>query len=622
MDLAIHISPDRLQAILDLPAGSYLEPPMLKVLLSKMDICSGLQRDGLMAATVAESDDRSLLLAVGQPPRPGRPGRFDPPLSDRDLSRAVKAGDLVGTWLPPEPGQEGQGVDGTALFADTGLTGIRPGPGLAVIEGGHVVVLRDGALTAGADGELLVIVPGLSERPMRDVVVTVDAQALEARLYLAIGEFAPREALIAALARAQVAHGLDVMSVAQAGCGVAFPRDLVLARATPSIAGVDAHLELLVDEHVHFRVNDFDRVDYHEIGKAREVKPGMPLARLHAGSAGQVGRDVHGREIPTRTGRDLDLNALCGEGTRVSDRSPLTIDAAVAGVYRRTRGGVFHVQPLLTINGDVDLKSGNIDTELPVVVTGDVKAGFSLKSGADVVVMGVIEDARVSVRGNLAVRGGILPGRLRVKAHGNLIARYITGREVKGRDIEVAGSVRHSRVLATASVTAKEIVAGRLIAGGSLTCETLGGTDEQRTQVQVGSDPYEAALFLVAQQEQGRHAREVVRLKERCKLLAHKLNQRGAVIEGQEDPIAEDLRQALSEFASACTHLAECETVISRHDDQLMDANHQAGEATVTVTRTAHVGVEVLIGELARIELHETLQAPTFRHKGGAVMWG
>ena len=282
----------------------------------------------------------------------------------------------------------------------------------------------------------------------------------------------------------------------------------------------------------------------------------------------------------------------------------------------------FQVQPQLVIEGDVDLKSGNIDTALSVMVKGDIKAGFTVKSGADIVVMGVVEDARISARGNISVRGGILPGRERVKAHGNLVARYITGREVKGRDIEVAGSVRFSRVLATGAVTAKEIIAGRLIAAGSLACEVLGSPEGSRTQVQVGIDPYEEALYMAAQQEQGRHAREVVRLKERCKLLAHKLGQQLPVAEGEDDPLSDDLRTALGDFAKACTHLAECEAVITRHEAQLGAGNRNAANAIVTVRRTAHPGVEVLIGELARTEVREALAAPVFRFQAGAVVWG
>jgi uncharacterized protein (DUF342 family) len=622
MDLALHISPDRLSAVLDLPAGAYLEPAMLKMLLNKLDIRSGLQREGLVAATVAEGVDRELVLAIGAPPTPGQPGRLEPPPDPNRLPRPVAQGEVLGRWLPPQPGAAGVGVDGAALPPPDDDQGQGPGHALAVGAGGEVVALRSGMLTFDRHGAPAVLQPGLSEHALAELPLRIDAQALEVRLPLGIGAYATRAELLAALADAQVVHGIDQQALDEASCGASFPRDLVVARGTASVPGVDAHLELLVDERVHFRTDDFDRVDYHELGKAREVAAGAPLARLHPAGAGGAGRTVHGRELPVHPGRPLELQALCGEGTRISEGDPALLEAAAAGVYRRTRSGKFQVQPQLVIEGDVDLKSGNIDTALSVMIKGDIKAGFTVKSGADIVVMGVVEDARVSARGNISVRGGILPGRQRIKAHGNLVARYITGREVKGRDIEVAGSVRNSRVLATGAVSAKEIIAGRLIAAGSLGCEMLGSSEGSRTQVQVGIDPYEEALYMAAQQEQGRHAREVVRLKERCKLLAHKLGVQAPVAEGEDDPLSDDLRTALGDFAKACTHLAECEAVITRHEEQLGKSNRSSASAIVTVRRTAHPGVEVLIGELARTELREALQTPVFRFQAGAVVWG
>jgi uncharacterized protein (DUF342 family) len=622
MDLALHISPDRLSAVLDLPAGTYLEPAMLKMLLNKLDIRSGLQRDGLVAATVADDLDRELVLAIGDPATPGEPGRLEPPLDPAQLPRAVAQGEVLGRWLPPTPGSAGLGVDGAALPPPADAPGMHPGHALSFSAGGEVVALRTGLLTLGEDGVLFVQQPGLSEHALAELPLRIDAQACEVRLPLASGAFAEPAALLAALARAQVVHGIDQQAISEASCGSPFARDLVVARGTASVPGVDAQLELLVDERVHFRADDFDRVDYHELHRAREVAAGAPLARLHPASPGAPGRSVTGRELPAHAGRPLDLQALCGEGTRISAGDPALLEAAAAGVYRRTRSGKFQVQPQLVIEGDVDLTSGNLDTALSVMITGDVKAGFTVKSGADIVVMGVVEDARVSARGNISVRGGILPGRQRVKAHGNLVARYITGREVKGRDIEVAGSVRFSRVLATGAVTAKEIIAGRLIAAGNLTCESLGSLEGSRTQVQVGIDPYEEALFMAAQQEQGRHAREVVRLKERCKLLAHKLGQQEPMAEGEVDPLSDDLRTALGDFAKACTHLAECEAVITRHEEQIGTGNRAAASAIVTVRRIAHPGVEVLIGELARTEVRDALQAPVFRFQAGTVVWG
>ena len=58
-----------------------------------------------------------------------------------------------------------------------------------------------------------------------------------------------------------------------------------------------------------------------------------------------------------------------------------------------------------------------------------------MKSSCDIQVDGSIEDARVSAQGNLQVKGGILPGQNRVKAHGDVHARFIEQREIKSRSV-------------------------------------------------------------------------------------------------------------------------------------------------------------------------------------------
>jgi hypothetical protein len=620
MDLSIRISPDLQSAVLDLPAGAFVELPQLKQLLSKGEIRSGLHREALVSATHAADQDRTLVLASGEPPVPGYPGGLTPPLDPATLPRKVRAGEDLGIWQPPAPASPGMGVDGSVIPAPPDPPPLRLGRGLLADEQGRVTAERDGELLLEPDGTLRVSIPGLVERERGDVIVQIDTKGLEARIVLAPGEYVSAAKMETVLAKAAVTTGIDAEAVARAARTETGERTLVLARGVAPQHGADARIELLIDDHLHFRVDDFDRMDYHDLGKAREVAPGTPLARLHPATPGTPGKSVRGHDLPAKPGRDLALDPLVGEGTRVSVVSPGVLEATVVGVYRRTRRGKLQVHPLLTIDGDIDLKSGNIDTTLPVLIKGDIKAGFIVKSAADIQVMGVIEDARVSAQGNLLVRGGILPGHSRVKAHGKVVARYITGREVKGHDIEVLTSIRYSRILATGNVTAKEIIAGRLIAGGNVSCDMLGSEDEQRTLLQVGINPYDEALFLAAQQGQGRLGSEVVRLKERCKLLAHKISAHSQPA-GAEDPFAADLRQALQDFSAACTRLAECEAVIARHSELLADTNRASAGSTVIVRGTAHPGVEVLIGELAKVELRAPLAGPMFRYHEGAVTW-
>jgi hypothetical protein len=49
MDLARHLSPERSHPVPELPAGTALGPALFTLALNKLDLCSGLQREGVVA---------------------------------------------------------------------------------------------------------------------------------------------------------------------------------------------------------------------------------------------------------------------------------------------------------------------------------------------------------------------------------------------------------------------------------------------------------------------------------------------------------------------------------------------------------------------------------------------
>ncbi|HEX3132341.1 MAG TPA: FapA family protein, partial [Planctomycetota bacterium] len=329
--------------------------------------------------------------------------------------------------------------------------------------------------------------------------------------------------------------------------------------------------------------------------------------------SGTHGVDVRGTCLAPKPGRPLDPARVMGEGTRLSVIHADLIESASAGHFFRDRQRRLCVQPRLIVEGDVDFHHGNIDTKLSVLVKGDVKAGFTIKSAGDIEVMGVIEDARVSAQGGLVVRGGILPGVTRVKAHGDIDARYVSNREVKCHTLRVAASLRWSRVMATGEVIAKEILAGDLISAGSVTVEQLGSVDGVATRLQVGTNPFEERQFIVAKEEHERLTGEVKHGKERCKLIAHRLT---------SDPsLGDELRTALEAFSTACTKLATCEALLERHVQRQEERARQLVTATVSVSGTAHRGVELHFDEVAKLALDQDLVRPQFRMAEGAIVW-
>jgi uncharacterized protein (DUF342 family) len=325
------------------------------------------------------------------------------------------------------------------------------------------------------------------------------------------------------------------------------------------------------------------------------------------------GVDVRGTYLEPKPGRPLDPARVMGEGTRLSVVQPDLIETACPGHFHRDRQRRLCVQPRLIVEGDVDFRHGNIDTKLSVLVKGDVKSGFSIKSAGDIEVMGVIEDARISAQGRLIVKGGILPGAHRVKAHGDIDARYVSNREVKCHTLRVGGSLRWSRVLATGDIIAKEILGGDLICAGSVTVDQIGNADALATRVQVGTNPFDERQFITAKEEHDRLAETVRTGKERCKLIAHQV--------AMDPALGEELRAALADFSAACARLAACEAALERHAVRQQERTSQQVTATVQVGSMAHRGVELHFDEVAKLVLDQDLAKPNFRMQDGAIVW-
>lgn len=602
----ILIAPDRLSARLRVPGGKHVDLAVARALLASAGLRQGIDGDGLRASAVTTTEDRELLIASGHPP-PVLSGLVVTALLEPGVK--VVAGQVVAS-SPHRGPVTGTGVDGQPV-PPVVIAGV--GCGLQLNDDGTITARRDGVLRKSPDGSWKVVIDGIAEVELTTMSVTIDAKTTEAWFDLLPRHFISAGVLHRLLGEQRIVRGIRGEVFVEASLPIAQPRRLRVAIGVPPTAGEDGKLDMKIDEAVHLRVDASGRVDWHDHGRSEDVTEATPLARIVPPTPGIHGVDVRGACVAPKPGRPLDPARVMGEGTRLSVIHADLIETASPGHFFRDRQRRLCVQPRLVVDGDVDFHHGNIDTKLSVLVKGDVKAGFAIKSAGDIEVMGVIEDARISAQGRLVVRGGILPGAMRVKAHGDIDARYVSNREVKCHTLRVAASLRWSRVMATGEVIAKEILAGDLICAGSVTVDQLGSVDGIVTRLQVGTNPFEERQFITAKEEHERLSAEVKTGKERCKLIAHRLT---------ADPsLGDELRAALAEFSAACTKLASCETTLERHVQRQEERTRQQVTATVSVSGMAHRGVELHFDEVAKLVLDQDLARPQFRMVDGAIVW-
>jgi uncharacterized protein len=600
------LSPDRLSASLFLPAGQSLGLSRLKWLLQISGVRHGVHSAVLSDCSHVSTEDRTVVVAQITPA---------PSLTNRavewfDITEhsAVTLNQDIGR-LSGDPIVESHCVDGVPYFPPQPTI---IGHGLKVLSDGRIVASSAGHFHKDARGVCSVYsgehIPLLAEN-----TIGVDHDRLTAWIDIPAHHFCPAEMLQHALSAVRVVRGIESSGISAAGLAVATARRVVLARGMNCQSGKDGFVHLALDERVHLASDAHGAVDFHELGRIADVAKGALLGRIMPPTQGTDGVDVYGQPVIARHGKALDASLVIGEGTLADSEHPSCIHAAVTGHFHRDRNKRLCVQPRFIVEGHVDFRQGNIDTNLSVLINGDILPGFSVKSAGDIEVRGCIDDARVTAQGQLIVHGGILAGKERVKAHGNLASKYIVERTVKCHDLIIASSVRWSTIFATGNVVAQEIMGGSCTAAGHITAAHVGHKEGLPTRVQAGYDPYFADQVARARNDYAQAQNAFQQAKESY--------EKAAIAHHHGDTNESQWLHVQREFEHAKEKLHDIEQLLARELILIQRRTHTPTTFTITVSGTAYAGCEIWLGNRAHVVLNKTLANCTFYEKDGHVAW-
>lgn len=451
-------------------------------------------------------------------------------------------------------------------------------------------------------------------RELQKVLVQIEFTAEQAWIALRPGECIARGPLLASLTRARVVFGHQPDGFAEAARPSTEARRIVVARGLPVVPGTPATLEYLLEPFLLPRLEAFDGFDFAAMVASRQVEPGDPLVCVLPSTPGQAGMDVHGRTQHPPATREIDIERFGGPGTRLSGDDEQTVEAAIAGIAHRDGIGRMHVLQLAELPG-IDRTHGDIDSPLPLLIRGDIGDGVRVKSAGDIIVLGTVGDARVSARGNLLVRDGILPGSQRVKAHGDVLATRITSRQVKAGRVAVLEQLRDCEILATDTVSAQEVLGGSIIAANGLRCEHLGTGAGGATRVEVGRDPLLEHRAVQARSSLPGLGRLTAELRLRCNQVAREMD--AHALDERYDGLAAELRGLVEEYRQALRQLTEARAILSRIQPGLPRNEHHIA-AAIEVTDTVRPGVTVVFGRFSET-ISAPLRRPCFRLHGGRI---
>jgi uncharacterized protein (DUF342 family) len=295
------------------------------------------------------------------------------------------------------------------------------------------------------------------------------------------------------LASNGVVHGVKDDVLDELELSPRYGRPIVAAEGTRARDGAHAHIEYnfkLEREAVTLREKD-GRVDFKDVSRVENVVAGQVLARKIPAEAGQPGQTVTGSLIPATKGKDCEL--LVGKNVKLAEDGLSALSEINGQVL--LLGGKINVEPIYSIPGDVNLRTGNILFLGTVIVRGNVEDGFSVKAAGNIEVFGSVGKCVIDAEGDIVVHQGIAAKTEgKVRCGKNLYSKFIEHAHVDaGENVIVTDGIVHSYVDANKMILCAgkraQIVGGRLRASEEINSKILGSVAGTETLLEVGFDP-------------------------------------------------------------------------------------------------------------------------------------
>ena len=340
------------------------------------------------------------------------------------------------------------------------------------------------------------------------------------------------------------------------------------------------------------KIQEGDVIDFKDRGELPQVEVGALVAEISKPDPGVAGTDVHGEVIPAPAVREKTLR--CGKGTVFSaDRSAVLAD--VEGTPSRAKSGAISVFPQYKVEGNVGYKTGHIDFDGDIQVSGTVEKDFKVRGGA--LTAKEIEAAEIVVSGDVVVSGGILGAH--IKAGGNVMAAYIHNstievegdllvqKEIMGCDIRTGGGVYSKSCI---------VLDSRIAARAGVMVRDVGSEVSAPSNIQVGSDALleiqiaelnelvrkhgESQEELRKQLEQGDgdnqkiniDIAELAQIQDRSQVEQRELaSQRDALVTLGEQQQAEEISKQIIDSGERAKKAEEDLNVLFERQDQIME---------------------------------------------------
>ncbi|HDY88541.1 MAG TPA: DUF342 domain-containing protein [bacterium] len=244
-------------------------------------------------------------------------------------------------------------------------------------------------------------------------------------------------------------------------------QEVAIARGKPPSDGKDGYIKPILGPKKDCLEDCIDargRVDFKQMRQSNLIEEGEVVAEKVPPAPGKEGYDVTGKKLLPKPVKGVDFNLTPDVG--INPENNFQLVALKSGILKKD----FTIDEIIFIKGDVDFSTGNIKYQKSLIITGDVKTGFSVSCGENVEIGGCVEDAEVVAEGNVIVKQGFIGAdKGLIKGRNVTIGHVKQQKVVASGDIVIGGEVIHGTLQASGFI--KMLGVRGIVIGGSLTAE-------------------------------------------------------------------------------------------------------------------------------------------------------
>ncbi len=456
------------------------------------------------------------------------------------------------------------------------------------------VMAINSALANMGDEEVVLFLTSKKMPPVDEkCMIDVEADKMTAILRMyppsAGGQPTSKARILELLAHMRVRAGIDEDAILMALEERPYCTDIIVARGKLPTAGRDGSViyHFDTDNTVRPELKEDGTVDFFKLNNLHQCTKGQVLAEIIPEEKGENGFDVYGSVLLAREVK----RAVFDHGRNLEkSKDGLKLISMVDGHVSLVDKAVF-VSDVYSVE-DVGTSTGNIEYHGDVEVKGNVCENFSVKTDGNVFVSGVVEGAVIEAGGNIVIARGMHgQNKGRLKAGGNIVAKFISAAEVEAAGFVEAEQIINARVTAGTNVNADAgkglITGGKVVAKGAINARNIGSPMGASTIVEIGTDVESKKRLAALQKSVGEKSKAIPQMKKVLEETSRKLKT-GVRLTQEQIKNARMLQVTLAEAqAKIQEELKEIEKL-----DKLLKTE---GPAQIVLRGTMYQGVVVSI---------------------------